>query len=117
MRRDLTAERELKLVPAHALVQLTTTADELWTKLDDAAAQCTRAHAAKPRALDWPRCVLMWRTHGIDVRDRAIDFDEVSALRAAMRGTSLVELAVGIGGHARALDIVLRWLDDKLLAR
>lgn len=120
MRRDLTAEREIRLVPAHALVELTTTADELWTKLDDAAEQCTRARVAKPRALDWPRSVLIWRTEGIEIHDRAIDFDEAAALRAAIRGTSLVELAAGIGGanpHARALDIVLRWLDAKLLAR
>jgi hypothetical protein len=118
MRRDLTAERELKLVPAHALVQLTTTSDELWIKLDDAAAACTRARVSLPRVLDWPRSVLMWRTDGIDIRDRVVDHDEHAALRAAIRGTSLVELAAGIGGgnpHARALDLVLRWIDDGIL--
>src|SRR3954470_8156745 len=42
-RSQLTTERTIQLVPAHGLVQLTTTADELWCALDDAAASCRRA--------------------------------------------------------------------------
>jgi len=117
-RRDLTQERELKLVPAHAIVQLTTTVDELWGTLDDAAASCTRARASRPRSLDWPRTVLIWRYEGMEIRDRTVDLDEAAALRAAARGTSLVELAAGIGGanpHARALDMVLGWIDSGAL--
>jgi len=117
-RRELSNECELRLVPAHSIVQLTTTADELWAKLDDAAAACTRARASRPRALDWPRTVLIWRVEGLEIRDRAVDIDEAAALRAAARGTSLVELAAGIGGsspHARALDLVLQWIDGGVL--
>ena len=117
-RKDLTNERELRLVPAHAMVQLTTTVDELWNKLDDAAATCTRARAQRPQSLDWPRTVLIWRLDGMDIRDRTTDFDETSALKAAARGTSLVELAAGLAGknpHARAVDLVLGWIDGGVL--
>ena len=117
-RCDLTNERELRLVPAHAVLQLTTTADELWTRLDDAAANCTRARASRPRSLDWPRTVLLWRLEEMDVRDRLVDFDEAAALRAAVRGTSIVALAAGLGGpnpHARAVDLALQWIDSGML--
>lgn len=117
-RRALCNECDLKLIPAHAIVSLTTTVDELWSTLDDAAAEHTRARASWPRALDWPRTVLIWRKEGASLAERTLDPDEAAALRAAVRGTSLVELAAGLGGvnpHARALDVVLRWIDDGVL--
>jgi hypothetical protein len=113
-RSQLTPDRELRVTAAHALVQLTTTADDLWNALDEAAAMCWRARVPKPRALDWPRIVLVWRRTGGDIERRTIDPDEATALRAATRGTSLVELAAGLT-HARALDVVLRWIDDGVL--
>jgi hypothetical protein len=117
-RRTLTSDTELKLIPAHALVSLTTTVDELWCALDDAAEFQTRARAKPPRALDWPRTVLIWRKEGSQLAERTVDPDESAALHAAVRGTSLAELAAGLGGynpHARALDVVLRWIDDGVL--
>jgi hypothetical protein len=114
-RSQLTAERELRITPAHAMVQLTTTADDLWSELDDAAASCQRARVRKPRSLDWPRTVLVWRRIRGDIERRTIDPDEASALKAATRGTSLVELSAGLP-HARALDVVVRWIDDGVLA-
>ena len=117
-RRALGHDSELRLIPAHALVDLTTTVDELWAALDRAAADPTRAHAKWPREVDWPRTVLIWRREGCELGERTVDPDETTALRSAVRGTSLCELAVGIGGaqpHARALDIVLRWIDDGVL--
>jgi hypothetical protein len=114
MRNQLTPERELKVTSAHALVQLTTTADDVWNALDEAAANCIRARVPKPRSLDWPRLVLVWRRSGGDIERRTIDPDEATALRAATRGTSLVELAAGLT-HSRALDVVLRWIDDGVL--
>ena len=118
MRRTLTIDTELKLVPAHSIVSLTTSVDELWSALDDAAEMHTRARARLPRALDWPRMVLIWRTKESLLAERTVDHDECAALRVAVRGTSLAELAEGLGGHnphARALDVVLRWIDDGVL--
>ena len=114
LRRDLTLERELRLVPAHALVELTTTSDELWAALH------TGQPTTTPSTLQWPRTVLVWRTEGLTVRDRTVLPDEAAALRAASRGTSLIELTAGFGGdnpRARALDIVLGWLDAGALVR
>jgi len=111
-RRDVTLERELRLVPAHALVEITTNCDELWHSLDRGGG------GAQPRSLDWPRHVLVWRTANMNVRDRVLDPDETAALRAAARGTSIVELAAGFtcdNAHARVIDLVLRWLDGDLI--
>jgi hypothetical protein len=113
-RRELTGDCELRLIPAHSIVTLTTTADELWAALEDAAASCTRARVSRPRALDWPRTVLIWRYEGMAIRERTVDLDEASALRAAARGTSLVELSGGLD-HARALDLVTQWIDAGVL--
>ena len=117
-RRTLTMESRLTLIPAHAIVTLTTTVDELWSTLDDAAEMNGRARARMPRALDWPRMVLIWRTEDALLAERTVDHDETAALRAAARGTSLAELSAGLRGynpHARALDVVLRWIDDGVL--
>ena len=110
-RRELALERELRLVPAHALVDLTTQADELWRALDRGE------RLRRPRDLDWPRTVLVWRTSGMHVQDRVLDPDEATALRAAVRGTSMVELAAGFDSHARVMDLVLRWIDGGLILR
>ena len=62
--------------------------------------------------------MLIWRKEGYEIAERTVDPDEAAALRAAVRGTSLIELASGLGGHnphARALDVVLRWIDDGVL--
>jgi len=117
-RKSLGHDCELKLIPAHSLVTLTTTADELWTALDRAAEDHSRARAKWPRQVDWPRMVLIWRKEGYEIAERTVDPDEAASLRAAVRGTSLIELASGLGGHnphARALDVVLRWIDDGVL--
>jgi hypothetical protein len=113
-RSELTLDRELRLVPAHAIVELTTDADELWHALDRGQ------RVSSARDLDWPRQVLVWRTTGMSVRDRALDPDEAAALRAAVRGTSVVELAAGFAcenPQARVLDLVLRWIDAGVLLR
>ncbi len=113
-RRELTLEGELRLVPAHAIVEMTNAVDELWRAIDRGASP------AWPRELDWPRTLLMWRTNGLEVSERVVDPDEVAALRAAARGTSIVELTAGFCGdnpRARALDVVLGWIDAGVVAR
>ena len=89
MRKDLTLERELRLVPAHALVELGSA-----------------------------RHAIVWRTTLDYVCDRVLDPDETSAVRAAVRGTSIIELVAGFAcdnAHARVIDLVLRWLDAELI--
>jgi hypothetical protein len=106
-------EHELRLIPAHTFVQITTSVDEVWNALHAGHAFTT------PRELSWPRTVLVWRRHGVGIQQRTVDADETAALRAAARGTSFIELASGLGGrnpHARALDVVLRWIDDGVVA-
>jgi hypothetical protein len=113
-RLELTLDRELRLVPAHALVELTTDADDLWRALDRGD------RVRRPHELDWPRTVLVWRTGGLEIRDRVVEPDEAAALRAAVRGTSVVELAAGFVGEnpqARALDVALSWIDAGVVVR
>src|SRR5688572_3393273 len=52
-------EQMIRLVPAHALVEVTTSVDELWRAI--------HAHEAPqfPRELDWPRTILVWRYRGV----------------------------------------------------
>jgi hypothetical protein len=117
-RRDLTHERTLKLVPAHVLLDLTMATDELWESLDTVPASSGTWNRT-PRELTWPRTVLVWKGE-LMVRRRSVKPDEACALRAAQRGTTLSELANYFGGtspHARALDSVIEWIDDGMLAR
>jgi hypothetical protein len=111
-RRSLTTERELKLIPASALVELTTSSDELWHAIDRGEP------APQPRTLDWPRTVLVWCHDGM-VSDRTVEPDEAAALRAAQRGTTIANLVRRFpcaNPHARAFDLVLRWIDGGVLA-
>jgi hypothetical protein len=111
MRRDLTIDRSLRVVP-HAQLTLTTTANDLWSEIDH------EEPLSAPRVLAWPRLVVVWRTHGVGVRDRIIPPDEAAAFRLAQAGTSIGALAARFGGrnpHARAVDVVLGWVDDRLL--
>jgi hypothetical protein len=112
-REALTPELELNLIPAHKLVELTTTADELWHALD------AGAPPVRPRSLDYPRSVLVWRASGLAVCDRTLDADEARALHAVTRGATLMQLTNMFAGEnpaARALDVVLRWIESGVIA-
>ncbi len=113
MRAELTADRPLRLVPASALLQLTTTVDDAWTALGRGEPPI------QPRVLDWPRTVLMWRDDQPAVYAYAAGLTEGAALRAVKRGTSVAELAgyfTGDDAFNRAADMVLRWTDAGILA-
>jgi putative DNA-binding protein len=102
----------IRLVPAHALIELTTTVDELWRAI------ATGDVLTRPRELDWPRTVLVWRMERV-VLHRAVEADEARALRRAGSGAMLADLCATFTGEnptARALDIVLRWIDDSVVA-
>jgi hypothetical protein len=112
-RAGLSLDRELRLIPAHALVSVTTSVDEVWQSLD------RRGTPPRAKALDWPRTVLVWRAQGGVIADRTVWPDEGAALSLAAGGTDLAQLARMLSGdnpHARALDLVLRWLDDGVIA-
>ncbi len=114
----------LVLIPAHALIDLVTTADQLWNALDVGGVR------ARPHRLDWPHTVLVWRSRTA-IRHRAVDADEAAGLRLAAQGADVGALCDTISAvrtsspaharranpAARALDMILRWIDDGLLAR
>jgi hypothetical protein len=104
----------LRLVPASALVELSTNADEIWDAIerdqpppDEAAAPCA---------------VLVWR-RDLAVIHRTLEADEAPALRRVARGATfeeicevLAEAAPGAEVVPRALELLLRWLDAEALA-
>jgi hypothetical protein len=107
--RDLGTLR-IALVPAHAMVSLTTSADELWAAID-------AGHPVldAPDELDWPRTVLVWRASD-RLSTRTVAHDEIAALHAATKGAALDELAATFASFARALDVMLRWIEDGVIA-
>jgi hypothetical protein len=104
----------LRLVPASALVELSTNADDVWDAIEDG--RSPPEPAAAP-----PRTVLVWR-RGITVIHRTLGPDESAALRGVRTGASFAEVCEVLAGHAanpveRALELLLRWLDAEALAR
>jgi len=118
-RSDVTMDRTLKLTPAHALVEVASASDELWAALDSRPVSEPSWNRA-PRELDVPQLVLVWSSDGSTVRRRTAAPDEAGPLRAARRETTLRELATlfsdAASPHARAVDVVLDWIDADLLA-
>ena len=106
-------DQMIRLAP-HVLVELTTSVDELW--------EAIHVHdlPAFPRALDWPRTVVIWRGK-TGSHQRVVAADEVAAMHAAAAGVTLGELSAKLAAStnpmARAVDIVLAWIDEHLVAR
>jgi hypothetical protein len=110
-RRDLTIDRPLWLVP-NIQLELTTTADELWSAIEH------EEPMPIPCTLARPRTVVVWRAPEIGIRERVVQPDEAATLQSAQRGTSIAALATRFhceNPHARAVDVVLGWVDDRLL--
>ena len=107
-------DQVIRLVPAHALVRVVTNADEIWAAMD--AGDRIPAPCRRPR----PRTVLVWRSE-LEVSHRAVDTDEAAALKAAARGIALAELWVAFAHRdnptARAVDVLLGWIGDGVVAR
>ena len=104
----------IRLVPASALVELSTNADELWDAIE--AGRPPPAPAAGSRA------VLVWRRELLVIH-RTLDPDEAAALRRVRGGGTfgdVCEVLAGggaAGGVERALELLLRWLDAGALTR
>jgi hypothetical protein len=113
-RAHLTIDTPLRLIPAHALVLLMTSADELWTVLEYMTNTGCRIGPAKPRMLERSRTVAVWRTG--DICTRTVGSHEADALREARNGTSLRALSQLFRDYTQALTFVLRWIDDGMIA-
>lgn len=105
----------LGLVPASALVELSTNADDVWDALED--------DRPPPEAAARARAVLVWR-RGLVVIHRTLEPDEAPALRRVQRGATfgevcevLAEAAPGADVAPRAIALLLRWLDAEILGR
>lgn len=100
----------LALVPTAKLLLLSTNADEVWDAIED--------ERDVPAALEGPRTVLVWR-RDITVIHRTLEPDEASALqqlsaRVTFAGVCEV-FATQPDPTARAIELLLRWLDAEIL--
>lgn len=100
----------LALVPTATLLLISTNADDVWDAIED--------ESAIPAAIEGPRTVLVWR-RGVTVIHRTLEPDEASALqqlsaRATFAGVCEV-FATQPDPTARAIELLLRWLDAEIL--
>lgn len=107
----------LRLVPASALLELPSNADELWDAIEEGRPLPAPGPAAPPRA------VLVWR-RGITVIHRTLGPDEAAALRRVHGGgATFGEVCEALAATSpvdvieRALELLLGWLDAEALAR
>jgi len=103
-------ELVLRLVPAARIVELATNADDIWDALEN--------DATAPEPLVAQRCVLVWR-RDTTVVHRTLAADEGPLVRAiatgATFGAACELLAEATDPVARALELLLRWLDAGVL--
>lgn len=107
----------LRLVPASALLELSSNADELWDAIEDGRPPPGPDAAAPPRA------VLVWR-RSITVIHRTLGADEAAALRRVHGGgANFGDVCEALAATSptdvveRALERLLDWLDAEALAR
>ncbi|MBI2393222.1 MAG: putative DNA-binding domain-containing protein [Deltaproteobacteria bacterium] len=112
------AQRVLRWVRAHAIVEVAWSIDETWRAIEEAEA--TRAFDFVPPAPE-PRTILVFR-QGVVVRHRALDREEARALVAACGGIAFGDLCEALArehsaDEARelAFEWMGRWLACELL--
>jgi hypothetical protein len=102
----------LRLVPAHAIVSLASNADDLWSAVEDSLP------APTPTACT--RTVVVWRRGSMTVVHRTLDPDEVRCIELVARGarfSAICEALVDAADPAaRAIELLVRWIDAELLA-
>lgn len=105
----------LRLVPASALVELSTNADDVWDAIE--------GERPPPPPAPGPRAVLVWRRE-LTVIHRTLEADEAAALRRVQGGATfgevcevLAEVSPGADVVARAIALLLRWLDAASMGR
>lgn len=101
----------LALVPTARLVLATTNADDVWDALEDGRPPPAPAAAA--------RTFVVWR-RAITVLHRTLEPDEASALHQLGAGSTFARICEAFAEApdptARAIELLLRWLDAELLA-
>lgn len=102
----------LRLVPASRVVALASTADDVWSALEDAD--------APPAATPATRAVLVWR-RAVSVIHRTLDADEAALAPRLVEGIPFADLCEqlagphGEGAAGRATELLLRWLEAEVL--
>jgi hypothetical protein len=104
-------ELALAWVPSSAVVPLAFAVDDLWSAIEDGAAD-------PPPPLPAARTVLVWRKSTV-VFHRTLDPDEAPLAAALARGATFGEVCAGLAAGAaglvepgaRAVELLLRWLD------
>lgn len=101
----------LRMVPASAVVDVATNADDRWSAVEDGIAPPAPAVAS--------RVVVVWRRGHMAVVHRTLDDDEVDLVRSLAVGTQFGHLCEALAQApdpaARAAELLLRWLDAELL--
>jgi hypothetical protein len=102
---------QLRLIPASAVVSMESNADEVWSAVED--------DATLPLTAAGPRRLLVWR-RDLAVIHRTLAKDEarlVERLPAGISFAGICECLVDRSDAiARALALVLSWLDAEILA-
>jgi hypothetical protein len=103
-------ELTLRLVPSARIVELASNADDIWDALEE--------DRPAPDPLAGARCVLVWR-RDTTVIHRTLAADEAPLVRSiaigATFGAACELLADSPDPIARALELLLRWLDAGVL--
>jgi hypothetical protein len=101
----------LHMIPASTLVEIQSNADDLWSAIEDGTEPPPPAAAA--------RAVVVWRRGVVTVVHRTVDHDEAPCLRLLSNGTRFSEICESLAGApdpaARAIELLLRWIDAELL--
>ena len=112
---DLTPDDfpSLRLIPASALVELGSNADDLWSAVEDGL--------PPPSAESTSRAVMVWRRSSFAVVHRTVDADEVACVRLLATGAEFSTLCEALAEAqdpaARAIELLLRWTDSEMLER
>lgn len=111
------AGRTLRLVPAHELVKVAFSIDELWSALD-------RSHGedSVPPPVLAPRDLLVWREGHDAVYHRPLDLLERECLVLLASGASFGQICDAVIAHLgeetateQAFSLLQRWLSEQLL--
>lgn len=101
----------LSLVPSHAIVAVTSNADDVWSRLEDGEPPPPFAGAA--------RRLCVWRRGAMTVVHRTLDPDEAPCLALLARGATFAQvcelLASAAEPAARATELLVRWIGAQLI--
>ncbi len=101
----------LRIIPASALLELASNADELWSAVEDGVDPPSPASTA--------RAVVVWRRGAVTVVHRVLETDEVGCVRHLVNGATFADICESLIGArdpaVRAIELLLRWIDAEML--